>query len=131
MPYQPYQSTWQNPYLPLTNQGQPVTTMVQPYQQPVNGIVKVNGRDSAMQYQLPPNSTSPALFDNSGSCFYIVTTDGIDCTTGEKTQHECEGFVEAVIDLDSWLGWWNYYKEPRTLAGTEKDFYIECNVHLH
>lgn len=56
---------------------------------------------------------------------------GIDCVTGEKTQHECEGFVEAVIDLDSWFGWWNYYKEPRTLAGTEKDFYIECRVHLH
>jgi hypothetical protein len=81
MPYQPYQSTWQNPYLPLTNQGQPVTPMVQPYQQPVNGVIKVNGRDSAMQYQLPPNSTSPALFDNSGTCFYIVSTDG----TGMKT----------------------------------------------
>jgi hypothetical protein len=34
-----------------------------------------------MQYQLPPNSTSPALFDNSGTCFYIVSTDG----TGMKT----------------------------------------------
>ena len=76
MPYQPYQSTWQNPYQPVM----PSQT-VQPYQQPVNGIVKVNGRDSAMQYQLPPNSTSPALFDNSGTCFYIVTTDG----TGMKT----------------------------------------------
>ena len=81
MLYQPYQSTWQNPYLPLTNQGQPVSPMVQPYQQPVNGVIKVNGRDSAMQYQLPPNSTSPALFDNSGTCFYIVSTDG----TGMKT----------------------------------------------
>jgi hypothetical protein len=51
------------------------------YQQPVNGIVKVNGRDSALQYQLPPNSMSPALFDNNGSMFYIVSTDG----TGMKT----------------------------------------------
>ena len=81
MPYQPYNPTWQNPYLPLTNQGQPVSPMVQPYQQPVNGVIKGNGRDSAMQYQLPPNSTSPALFDNSGTCFYIVSTDG----TGMKT----------------------------------------------
>lgn len=52
-----------------------------PYQQPVNGIVKVNGRDSALQYQLPPNSMSPALFDNNGQVFYIVSTDG----TGTKT----------------------------------------------
>jgi hypothetical protein len=91
MPYQPYQPTWQNPYLPLTNQGQPVTPMVQPYQQPVNGIVKVNGRESALQYQLPPNSTSPALFDQSGTCFYIVSTDG----TGMKTV-ECFDFKEHV-----------------------------------
>lgn len=53
----------------------------QQYQQPVNGITKVNGRDSALQYQLPPNSTSPALFDNNGSTFYVVSTDG----TGMKT----------------------------------------------
>jgi hypothetical protein len=47
----------------------------------VNGIVKVNGRDSALQYQLPPNSMSPALFDQNGKTFYIVSTDG----TGMKT----------------------------------------------
>lgn len=81
MPYQPYQSTWQNPYLSAYNQGQPVIPTIQPYQQPVNGIVKVNGRESAMQYQLPPNSTSPALFDQSGTCFYVVSTDG----TGTKS----------------------------------------------
>lgn len=91
MPYQPYQSTWQNPYL-AQNPYQPVmpSQTVQPYQQPVNGIVKVNGRDSAMQYQLPPNSTSPALFDNSGTCFYIVSTDGTGMKTVETfdfTQH--------------------------------------------
>lgn len=65
--------------------------MMQPYQQPVNGIVKVNGRESALQYQLPPNSTSPALFDQSGTCFYIVSTDG----TGMKTV-ECFDFKEHV-----------------------------------
>lgn len=78
MAYQPYQSTWNNPYLAT---GQPLMPSVQPYQQPVNGITKVNGRDSAMQYQLPPNSMSPALFDQNGQTFYIVSTDG----TGTKT----------------------------------------------
>ena len=81
MAYTPYTPTWNNPYLPAYNQGQPLTPMVQPYQQPVSGVVKVNGRDSAMQYQLPPNSMSPALFDNNGQTFYIVSTDG----TGMKT----------------------------------------------
>lgn len=82
--YQPYQSTWNNPYLaqptmPQYTAYQP--TAAQPYQQPVNGVVRVNGRDSAVQYQLPPNSMSPALFDNNGKTFYIVSTDG----TGMKT----------------------------------------------
>lgn len=82
MPYQPYQSTWQNPYTTTNPYGQsPVLPTVQPYQQPVNGVIKVNGRDSAMQYQLPPNSMSPALFDNNGKVFYIVSTDG----TGTKS----------------------------------------------
>ena len=54
---------------------------VQAYTQPVNGIIKVNGAQSAMQYSLPPNSTSPALFDATGTCFYVVSTDG----TGTKT----------------------------------------------
>lgn len=81
----PYQSTWNNPYLNNgTYMPQGATTlpyMPQTYQQPVNGITKVNGHDSAMQYQLPPNSMSPALFDNNGTMFYIVSTDG----TGMKT----------------------------------------------
>lgn len=82
----PYQPTWVNPYLPQSTAplGQSFNSQympVQPYQQPVNGIVKVNGRDSAMQYQLPPNSMSPALFDKDGKVFYIVSTDG----TGAKT----------------------------------------------
>lgn len=82
MPYQPYQSTWNNPYVTSNPYGaSPVMPTMQPYQQPVNGIVKVNGRDSATQYQLPPNSMSPALFDKDGKTFYIVSTDG----TGMKT----------------------------------------------
>ena len=100
MPYQPYQSTWQNPYL-AQNPYQPVmpSQTVQPYQQPVNGVIKVNGRDSAMQYQLPPNSMSPALFDNNGQVFYIVSTDG----TGMKTV-ECFDFTphkdEQPVSID-------------------------------
>ena len=82
MPYAPYQSTWNNPYMPQNAVTLPYQApQVQPYQQPVNGVIKVNGRDSAMQYQLPPNSMSPALFDNNGKVFYIVSTDG----TGMKT----------------------------------------------
>lgn len=85
MPYQPYQSTWQNPFLPQYNQGQPVQQIMQPYQQPVNGIVKVNGPQSAMQIQLPPNSTSQPLidagFDGKKGMMYVVSTDG----TGTKS----------------------------------------------
>ena len=94
MPYQPYQSTWNNPYMPQVQQPQyspVVPSVTTPYSQPVNGVIKVNGRDSAMQYQLPPNSTSPALFDNSGTCFYIVSTDG----TGTKSI-ECFDFSPHV-----------------------------------
>lgn len=78
--YTPYQPTWTGQYLQWPSMGQTLTTL--PYtQQPTNGIVKVNGRDSALQYQLPPNSMSPALFDQNGKVFYVVSTDG----TGAKT----------------------------------------------
>lgn len=90
----PYNPTWNNPYL-AQNPYQPMipSQTVPPvgYQQPVNGIVQVNGRDSALQYQLPPNSTSPALFDKSGTCFYVVSTDG----TGTKSI-ECFDFTPHV-----------------------------------
>lgn len=78
-PYNPYLS---NPYL-AQNPYQPVMSSqtVQPYQQPINGIIKVNGPESAMQCQLPPNSTSQPMFDNNGQVFYVVSTDG----TGGKT----------------------------------------------
>ena len=83
MAYTPYQPSWTGQYLqwPSVGQtqwpsmGQTLTTL------PTNGIVKVNGRDSALQYQLPPNSMSPALFDQNGKVFYVVSTDG----TGAKT----------------------------------------------
>ena len=57
---------------------------------------------------------------------------GISCTTGEKICHECDGeFLDALNDLNDWLGWWNYFKDTRNLGGTEEDFYIECQVRLH
>lgn len=84
MPYQP----WQNPYLP-NSQYQPnymtAGGTYQMMQQPVNGIIKVNGPQSAMQVQLPPNSTSQPMFDASfdgkNGTFYVVSTDG----TGTKS----------------------------------------------
>lgn len=85
----PYQSTWNNPYMANPLQSQTIATggslMTMPYQMPVqsgsNGIIKVNGPNSALQFQMPPNSTSPALFDYNGKTFYVVSTDG----TGMKT----------------------------------------------
>ena len=98
----PYQPTWNNPYIPQV-QGPAFSSVnqlqqYQQYQVPVNGITKVNGRDSAMQYQLPPNSMSPALFDNNGSLFYIVSTDG----TGMKTVETFDftPHVEQQVQVD-------------------------------
>lgn len=75
----PYAPTWNNSYL-AQNQYQPVipSQTLQPYQQPVNGVIKVSGPNSALQYgyRLPPNSTSQPIFDNNGKVFYVVTTDG-------------------------------------------------------
>lgn len=88
----PYQNMFGNQYMPTFQQPQWSS-------QPVNGVVKVNGRDSAMQYQLPPNSTSPALFDNNGKTFYIVSTDG----TGMKTVEAFDFFphVEQPPEPDN------------------------------
>lgn len=99
----PYTPTWNNPYMP--QQYQPYTAYQQPpsvqytsgSQPPVNGVIKVNGRDSAMQYQLPPNSMSPALFDNNGKTFYVVSTDGTGMKTVEAfdyTKHKDEQPIE-------------------------------------
>lgn len=82
----PYQNAW-SPYaqqaLPQYPLPQAPMGYQQPYQQPVNGVIKVNGRESAMQYQLPPNSMSPALFDANGRTFYVVSTDGAGAKTVE------------------------------------------------
>lgn len=102
----PYQPTWVNQYMPQNPYQQVVPNMTQPvmqqYQQPVNGITKVNGRDSALQYQLPPNSMSPALFDNNGQVFYIVSTDGTgmkSVETFDYTPHVEQ--VQAMVQSDA------------------------------
>lgn len=98
----PYNPTWINPYVTTgpygQSQYQPTVQYPMSQQQPVNGVIKVNGRDSAMQYQLPPNSQSPALFDNDGTHFYIVSTDG----TGMKTVETFDfvPHVERPVSID-------------------------------
>lgn len=85
----PYIPTWNNPYTtnnPFGYQQVQPTTLSQPfgwqsYQQQTNGITKVKGPNSAMQYPMGPNSISPALFDENGKVFYVVSTDG----TGTKS----------------------------------------------
>lgn len=100
----PYQPTWNTTY----GQSQQTLPLTSPYQQPINGIVSVNGRDSALQYPLPPNSTSMPLID---SCFdgtrglaYVVSTDG----TGTKTvevfdlvRHVDE--PQGAAESDNWV----------------------------
>lgn len=75
MPYYP-QYTAYTPSYPTYSQTA--------YQQPYNGLVKVNGYDSAMQYQLPPNSVSPVLLSANEDTFFIKRTDGSGVGTVEQ-----------------------------------------------
>ena len=92
----PYMPTWNNQYLTTNPYQQPVMPTVQPlshYQQPVNGIEKVSGKDSLWQLPMPPNSTSKPYFDSNGKFFYIVTTDAAGAKTIETfdfTPHKDE-----------------------------------------
>ena len=64
----PYNPTWNNPYLPVNGPqsalGQSAIPAMQqqlqtgwnPYQQQVNGVEKVSGKDSLWQLPMPPNS---------------------------------------------------------------------------
>jgi hypothetical protein len=53
------------------------------YQQPVNGIEKVSGKDSLWQLPMPPNSVSKPYFDYNGKMFYVVNTDAAGAKTIE------------------------------------------------
>lgn len=44
-------------------------------QQPVNGLVQVNGDEGAKMFPLPPNSVSQPLFYSDEDVFAIKTTD--------------------------------------------------------
>lgn len=113
----PYQPTWNNPYLqqgPYQSQAyqqlvqaqafpsQQISQISQQYQQPYNGITKVNGPQSAMQINLPPNSISNPLidssFDGKKGVFYIVSTDG----TGSKSieAFDFTKHVDAPVRVD-------------------------------
>ncbi len=45
-------------------------------QQPVNGLVAIDGIEGARMYQLPPNSVSPPLFLRNENAFFVKSTDG-------------------------------------------------------
>lgn len=63
--YNPYPN-FNNPYTPQFNM-QNIT--------PKNEVVRVNGRNGAETYQLPPNS-SILLLDTSAPIIWLKTTDG-------------------------------------------------------
>ena len=69
--YSGYQAGYQPTYQPAL-------------QQPTNGLVKVNGYESAVQYPLPPNSTSPVLLHASEDTFFIKRTDASGVGTVEQ-----------------------------------------------
>ena len=56
----------------------------QMFQQPVNGLVRIESIEGAQMYQLPPNSVSPPLFLGSEAAFFIKTTDGGGAATLKK-----------------------------------------------
>ena len=96
----PYQQTWNSPFLQMPQFIPPITQIAQ---QPTNGITMVNGPDSALQHQLPPNSTSEPMFDMNRQMFYVVSTDG----AGGKT----------IESFD-----WSEHVEPEPLRVNGVDF---------
>lgn len=77
-----YTPMWGNAYLGPQQYYQPFQ-LPQQVQQQQGNIVKVNGRDSALQYPTAPNTQSPPLFDMNGKVFYVVTADGAGSKTVE------------------------------------------------
>lgn len=85
MPYQyPFNTLQPTQFQPTYTQVIPTSVPGLPYQPPFNGITKVNGPESALQRQLPPNSTSEPMFDANGTMFYVVSTDGTGSKSIEK-----------------------------------------------
>ena len=88
-----YNANFYNPY--GLQQFQPTLSYPSQFQQPINGLVKVDGLEGAQMYQMPPNSVSPPLFMESENSFFIKTTDGGGAATVKKYT-----FDEAPIDDD-------------------------------
>lgn len=57
-------------------------------QQPVNGLIQVNGIEGAQMYQLPPGSVSPPLFLKDENAFFVKTTDDGGAATIKKYTFE-------------------------------------------
>lgn len=83
MPIQPYPTyqPWQGQYTTQFPTYQ-APQMVQPYQQPVNGVVKVDGPNEAMNRllmqhanQLVPGFVSEPLFDVNGRQFHVLSVE--------------------------------------------------------
>ena len=70
--YNPYGSQQFQPTISFPQQTQPT---FQP-QQPINGLIWIDGIQGAQMYPLPPNSTSPPLMFKNESKFAVKTTDG-------------------------------------------------------
>lgn len=67
---------FQNPYLNPYGFMQPYQNQpVQPVQQPMQQVVRVNGENGAKAYQMGANS-SALLLDESGLLVWLVTADG-------------------------------------------------------
>lgn len=65
-----------NPNMYMPYQYTPTVPVSMQQQQPVNGIVYVDGMEAVNGYQIPPNSVSPPLMLKSDNVFCIKETDG-------------------------------------------------------
>lgn len=93
-------------YYPQTTapMGQPTT-----YQQPINGLIWVDGDQGVQMYQMPPNSTSPALFYKDKPMFAVKVTDGGGAATTRKftfeenveNPHAAQGEFITKSDLEA------------------------------
>lgn len=63
-------------YNPNTYNPYGLSAMQPMQQQPINGIVRINGIEGAQMYPMPPNSVSPPLMLGSDNIFIVKTTDG-------------------------------------------------------
>lgn len=93
-----YTTNFYNPYGP--QQFQPTLSYQNQFQQqPINGLIRVDGIEGAQMYQLPPNSVSPPLFMESENSFFIKTTDGGGAATVKKYTFEEAQVADPTQDM--------------------------------